>query len=42
MMLKYFAEKLNLPVEEYKQKIRNFHFKLTGEDLTDEEMMIKD
>lgn len=42
MMLKYFAEKLNLPVEEYKQKIRNFNFKLTGENLTDEEMLIKD
>ena len=29
MMLKYYAEKLNLPVEKYKQKIQDFNMKLT-------------
>ena len=42
MILKYLAEKIGKPVEEYKQKIRNYSMKMTGQDVTDEEMTIID
>ena len=42
MILKYLAEKIGKPVDEYKQKIRDYAFKMTGEDVTDEEMNIVD
>lgn len=42
MMLKYFAEKIGRPVEEFKTKIRNYYYKLTGEEISDERMNIKD
>lgn len=43
MMLKYFGEKIGRPVEEFKTKIRNYYYyKLTGEEISDERMNIKD
>ena len=40
MMLKYFGEKIGKPVEAYKNKIRNYYFKLTGEKIKEEDMDI--
>ena len=42
MILKYLAEKIGKPVDEYKQKIRDYAYKMTGEDVTDEEMNVVD
>lgn len=42
MTLKYLAEKIGKPVEEYKEKIKENVRKLSGRDISDEEMDIKD
>lgn len=42
MILKYLAEKIGKPVEDYRQKIRDYGMKLTGTEISDEEMDVKD
>ena len=42
MILKYLAEKIGKPVDEYRQKIRDYGMKLTGTEISDEEMDVKD
>lgn len=42
MTLKYLAEKLGKPVEKYRQLIRENVKKLSGRDISDEEMDITD
>lgn len=42
MILKYLAEKIGKPVDEYRQKIRDYGMKLTGTEISDEEMDVRD
>ena len=42
MRLKYLAEKIGKSTDIYKQKIRDYSAKMTGKEVTDEEMDIVD
>lgn len=42
MLLKYLAEKIGKPTDVFKQKIREYSIKMTGGDVSDEEMDIVD